>query len=187
MATNTVKAALQEYFPKYIKWWQTEMGSYPSVPFNADMPKAIYCGPPNEEDWAEWQPLEIKDSYDFTAAEAETGLILHADIKHYFSSYWFLELEGIYHDIHLIFDPVTPLTDPNRSIVNGWRFAARAGAAAEKIAIGTAVIEYVDSILLLFNNATGGVEWLDPEVGESGVIAASLPEIIAAMEARYQV
>lgn len=171
------------YFSKLEDLWLLNRKTFPQVPYIDNMPKIIYKGIRNQSDYIEWKPIDNKE-YDFRIIEEELGFSLHSDIKEYFTSYWFLRMDGLINNIEVSLTPITPLVDIKVFIIERYKISLKQGRDVKNIEIGFVEFDDADGFLLLVDNVSGKVEWLDPEKEESGFVSESLYKLITDMEPR---
>ena len=154
---------------------------------------------------------ELDEKIDFSEVEEKLGYNLHQDLKDFYNSYYFKEIEGL-----VLPSQIKPTEKwgswfefegqnknisvslngiPNREMnletfidikSKDWSGGNEFG---RRLYIGS-IYDDRDGIILVFNNDTGKIEWIDFEYGQygnleedpNGVLANSLFELISLMK-----
>lgn len=106
-----LKESLKMYLDKYFDFWIKERGSYPMVPFDSEEESTLYFGEVDKEEYVQWKYKEIEQKIDFDALEKKYGVELPLEIKEYYNSYYFLQLEGFINGKHISMTPIEESTD----------------------------------------------------------------------------
>lgn len=108
---------------------------------------------------------------------------LHHNIKEYFNSYWFLNLQGFYRSRLVNLEPV----EPGKSILCFFQgmqqYEENNGRKLRYIQIGFISPE---DMAILFDNETGEILVEDFETEENELLANSLAELIISLAAELK-
>jgi len=180
-----IENAVKEYYKKLDKLWSDKRKTHPLIPYIEKIePYNMYIGPKNQSDYVEWIIQKNSKVVDFSKIEKAIEIELKNEIKQYFSSYWFLNMTGLYENIIVSFTPITPLVDISVFIRERFNIAKEQNRNTDKIEIGIVEIDHDDGYLLLFDNSTGYVEAYDADKKLYQIVAKSLEALIAEMEPR---
>lgn len=170
-----IKKELERYFKELMNVWETKYGTYPKVPWDAEMDPLLYLSNPDEEGNVYWKPVEKNKIDNFIEIQKELSMNIHDAIKEYFNSYWFLDIQGFYGIRLVTLEPV----EPNKSIVEFIRIMKRyeesQGREFRYIQIGFVSPE---DMALIFDNETGQILIENFETEEKEFFANSLVELI---------
>lgn len=106
-----VKKELKRYLDDYFNEWITKRGSYPMVSYDEDKISNLYFGELDEDDDIQWKYTLNDKNINFGSLEDEYGIQINHEVKEFYSSYLFLQLEGFYNDELIWIDPITDHTD----------------------------------------------------------------------------
>lgn len=151
---------------------------------------------------------ENKEFQDFTSVEKELGFQLHEDMKTYFGSSFFDEIKGVlpssripstekwghWFEFNEEFALPVTLKGPERGkdlreqILYAFQAWTGGYDFGERFWIGE-IDANIGQILLVFNNETGSVEWIDTDYGSfgnleedpNGLFAPTLADLIQAL------
>lgn len=157
--------------------------------------------------------VENTDFHDFSAIEQELGFKLHPDLQAYFGSYYFDEIEGIlasskvpatekwghWFEFNHEFKLPVSLHGPERGkdmkeqIMRAYQVWTGGYDFGQRFWIGE-IFANIGQILLVFNNETGTVEWIDTDYGSfgnleqdpNGIFTPTLADLIVALDGSYQ-
>ncbi len=173
-----IKNALKHYFDELIDVWRTKYGTYPKAPWDEDIDSRLYLSDPDEEEYVYWKPIEKTDIENFAEIEKKLSMKLHHNIKEYFNSYWFLNLQGFYKSRLVNLEPV----EPGKSILCFFQgmqqYEENNGRKLRYIQIGFISPE---DMAILFDNETGEILVEDFETEENELLANSLAELITSL------
>ena len=171
-----IKKALDRYFKALMNVWEKKYGTYPKVPWDAEVDSLLYLSNPDEEGYEYWKPLEKNKIDNFIEIEKELSVNIHDAIKEYFNSYWFLDIQGFYGTKLVVLEPV----EPNKSIVEFIqimkRYEESEGREFRYIQIGFVSPE---DRAIIFDNETGEVLIENFETEEKEFLSNSLVELIS--------
>ncbi len=86
---------LQEYLEKYTSEWIENRGTYPMVPYDEEESR-LYFGQVNEDDYIQWKYEKNDIEVDFSKIEQRLGYLLNNEVKEYYQSFLFLDLQGFF-------------------------------------------------------------------------------------------
>lgn len=106
-----VKKELKRYLDDYFNEWITKRSSYPMVSYDEDKISNLYFGELDEDDDIQWKYAPNNKNINFEILEDEYGIQINHELKEFYSSYLFLQLEGFYNEELIWIDPITDHTD----------------------------------------------------------------------------
>ncbi|MDE5792224.1 MAG: SecY-interacting protein Syd [Oscillospiraceae bacterium] len=142
----------------------------------------------DDEVYAQWKPKLQDKIVSFDNIEKELGFSIHAQIKAFLSTYWFLALEGILQNsrgkVHLRLDGITPYVVLDTLIRSNFDNEETHFLHDHKyFLIGTyCMINGNDSYLVQVNNDTGEVTAVDVMEKISVKLADSIEELLINMK-----
>ncbi|MGG4489603.1 SecY-interacting protein Syd [Metabacillus idriensis] len=179
-----VKKALEQYFKELINVWDKKYGTYPKAPWDEEIDTLLYLSHPDDEEYVYWKPIEKSDLDDFTEIEKKLDLTIHPEIKEYFNSYWFLNLQGFYGSRLVNLEPV----EPGKHILEFFealkKFEENNGGELRFIQIGFVSPE---DMAITIDNETGKIFIEDFETEENELLANSLTELIGNLKVEEEV
>ena len=91
-----IKEKIKKCLEDNILLWQVETNTLPKIKYDAYMSELtnMYVGKPDSEERIQWKYVPVNRILDFSDLEAEYDIQLPADLKDYYNSYFFLELNG---------------------------------------------------------------------------------------------
>ena len=101
-----MKNSFNVYFKKLANNYQKTFNSKPTVSYTEKIDKEFFVSDVDSDGYVEWQPIEVVEKKDWTQIETKLGFNLSKDLKEYYSSYLFLELQGDIDNITLNFYPL---------------------------------------------------------------------------------
>ncbi|MEK5163914.1 hypothetical protein NYE69_16445 [Paenibacillus sp. FSL R5-0527] len=150
------------------------------------------------------------EQVDFSAAERELGFTLHPELQEYYGSFYFVELEGVIDEsqvpptdqwenwfefnkefkLHIALQGLDPSQTMSEQLMYNYTAWTGGNDFGQRIWIGS-IYANIGEILLVFNNQTGAVEWIDTEYGNfgdlqqdpNGMLTHSITELIQALKA----
>lgn len=106
-----VKECLKKYLDMYFELYKKHMGTYPTVPYDEDEISSLWIGEMDEEEYIQWMYKEKESETDFSTLESELGFLLPDELKEFYNSYYFLQLQGFYNGENVNFDNVSDCRD----------------------------------------------------------------------------
>ncbi|WP_252225282.1 SecY-interacting protein Syd [Clostridium sp. ZBS2] len=175
----SVKKALDKYFEKMIKGYSKTKQGLPMTPKEGIDNIGIYVGKSNEDDWCKWKPIKKNKINSFEHIEKILCVNINNDIKEYFNSYWFLELEGKFKKKDITLEVVVPERElemfQNKLI--GYKEAHN--NELKYIPIG---MEEEHGYLIFMENSTGKIKIENHDKGTFRTIANNLEELLTILE-----
>lgn len=168
-----MKSAIKEFFDRTFRKWEDGGFGLPTAPWRADVDPSIWQGPPNDEGYAPWRPLEKTVRHDLAALAPDLGP-LHPSLDAYFNSWWFCALEGAHGPYGISLEVVLPGIELDSFLRKARGYAGAHGGRLDHVAIG---VEF-DGFLVVVDNRTGEVALEDFEQSSFEVIAPSLENLI---------
>lgn len=168
-----VKESLKAYLDKYFEAYMKNRGSYPKVSYDEDEVSSLWFGEMDEEEYIQWKYQEKTAQTDFSQLEKKFELILPDAAKEFYNSYYFLQLEGFYHDESVFLDNITE----NRDILQELKYIFE-NESKKYIPLGL----YGDMQLsLCMETDTGKIVAVDYENDSIEIIADSLEKMLDEM------
>lgn len=168
-----VKESLKNYLDRFFEEYLEKMGEYPSVPFDEDNVSSLYFGEVDEEEYIQWKYAEKKEYTDFSHLEKKFGIKISDDIKELYNSYYFLELQGFWHNEHIYIEEITE----HKDILAEFEYAFE-NESKELIPIG--IYGNMDLALCL-EISTGNLIAVDYEDNSSNIMLGSLSNVLDEM------
>lgn len=107
-----LKDALKNYLDLYTNFWTAETGHPPRIDAEITQePSACFFGDIDDEGYISWKYVKQPNPIDFSRLEEKHQIRVCDDVKQFYNSYLFLELEGFLDGQHIFLDPVTDETD----------------------------------------------------------------------------
>lgn len=102
-----IKESLKAYLDKYFEMYKKYMGKYPTVPYDEEEESSLWFGEMDEDEYIQWMYKEKDTETNFSELEAELDLEFPDELKEFYNSYYFLQLQGFYNGEHLSFKDVS--------------------------------------------------------------------------------
>lgn len=171
----SIKIAMKNFFNDLLEYWADKYGTLPKAPWDEEADPLLYQSEPDEEEYVYWKPLEKTFLEDFKEIEEMLSFQLHLSIKEYFTSFWFLSLQGFKESNLVNLEPVEPGKDIKEYFINLKNYEESQGRDLRYIQIG--FISPEDSSLLV-DNQTGKLIKENFETGEYEIFSESLENLI---------
>lgn len=185
-----MKAVFDVFFNKMNESWKRVWNTYPKVTFNEEYVKSgLYISEKSKDGYVEWQPKLQIENLEFENIEKELGFNIHADIKKYVSTYWFLPLDGSLENVEqLQLKEILPNYDIEKMLKERFRKDLfHYLNDSEYFLIGEfCCIEGDDSYSLQVNNNTGEVVAVQPFDKKEIRIATSIEELLLKMRGEWE-
>lgn len=178
-----MKEAFDKYFEKLNKLYAEEFGTKPTVSFSETYNNNIFISEPDEYGEAEWEPKLQETAIDWNRLEEELKFKICDELKAYFSTYSFAQLEGDFGKISLCFDPVDLEERVEDSVKNAYKTAQYLYPGSEIFALGMAEINDDDGYTIYFNNQNNKIFCYEDDTKKTVELTESLETIIGTMEA----
>lgn len=166
-----IKEELHRYLEKYVEFWKNERGSLPMVPYDEDCETKMYLGERDEDEYIQWNYKRKDKIIEFLPIEKKYDIKLHSDLKEYYNSYYFLQLEGFVDGRRIWLDPI----DEERDILAELEYIFE-NEGKHIIEIG---VEGKSDLPLYFEINSGNVMIYDFENNDKKILADSLKELFA--------
>lgn len=105
-----IKESLKAYLDNYFEMYKNSMGTYPTVPYEEEE-SSLWFGEMDEDEYIQWMYKVKETETNFSELEAELDLEFPDELKEFYNSYYFLELQGFYNGEHLYFDSISDTRD----------------------------------------------------------------------------
>lgn len=165
-----MKEIIKKYLEEYFNEWITSRGSYPMVPYDEEMESELFFGEVDEDEYIQWEYKENTQQINFKYLEEKYELEIPQELKEYYSSYLFLQLEGFYKDKSVWLNPITDYTN----IISELEFVFSNGSK-DRIEIGTLIEE---DLPICVEVKTGKVIVYDEEKNKYYKLEDSLSDFI---------
>lgn len=183
----SMKEAFENFFAKMNNLWNENMNCYPKYPYiekyQPNILKKLFIPGTYSNGYVQWQPKLQDNNVNFEEVERELGCKIHSQIKDYFSTYWFLRLNGKVGENIIYLNPIFPNVDI-LSIVKNCIEKGKYHYQQSEIffAIGFASVDGDDSYGVCVNNETCEVTCVQFQDRISIKIADSLEELLNIMD-----
>ena len=168
-----VRETLKNYLVQFFFMWKTERNSLPMISYDEDKETVLYVGEENDEGDIQWEYRPAEKTVDFSEIEKKFSIIIPQEVKEYYNSYWFLQLEGFLGKDAIFFDPIDDTSD----VISVLEYTF-ANESREIIFIGT----YCKwDVPICVKISTGEVVIWDAENGKEYALAKSLEDLFSKM------
>lgn len=175
----SIKDAMKMYFEKLEKRYLTDLKSLPTISYDEKYNPCLFIGEVDEDDEIQWKAKEQEYVINFTEVENSLGIELHNDLKEYFNSYWFYSMRGIYENIPISLNPITPdgrIEDV--FLIHKQRVEKYNGDIKEFI-LG---IAEDDNSAVVFNNTKATVDLINYMENKRRILSNSIENLIRNLE-----
>lgn len=170
-----IENAMEKFFKLMLEGYENTSQGLPMVP-KVDVNRAeIFVGEIDDEGWSRWKPMKKDTKEEFEIIEKLLKLTINNDIKEYFNSYWFLQLEGTFKKKDINLEPVIPGKELNNFKDKLQGYIEAHDGDTSYIPIGT---EDDSGYLIVIENDTGIIKIENHDTGKFRTIAKSLYELI---------
>jgi hypothetical protein len=181
-----LKEAFDIYFSGLNKFWRDRYGTFPKVPNRKTIDNSLVIPNSLEKGYVQWQPRLQQKSYDFRELQKEIGCDIHPQIIDYFTTYWFLGLNGNINDVNLDLRILPSTIDVNKLIKECYNLALQNFSDKETcFEIGNACIDEDDNFLVYVSNSTCEVFCMQFDINRRVKVTSSLYELISNLKAGY--
>ncbi|MDL2286103.1 SecY-interacting protein Syd [Desulfococcaceae bacterium OttesenSCG-928-F15] len=178
----TMKKAFEVFFEKQKKAHQKFFGTNPTVTPTEDMDKSMIISPPDGEGYVEWVPKLQSQAVDWPAIEKDLGFVLGNEIKTYYSTYLFFQLDGELKDKRLFFRPIYNEHAIPALVKLQYDYSQYVFPNTQRFMLASTAIGQSDSFYVHYDNLTGQVFCYDSEIDKNIDLPGSLTEIIYTMD-----
>lgn len=173
----TVGTAMSAYFQKLKTLYLEQFGTLATFPWDENADHQLFISPPDEDGEAQWSPKMAAP-----LAPSVTKLLCD-ELTAYYGSWYFLQMRGRIQNIDVDFLPFPSAAAACRAAKTAleqghWYFPKERCAL-----IATCVVNGIDDMLLFYDQNSGKMFIYDPDKQIRHSVQASLPELIASMEA----
>ncbi len=118
----SMKEAFDNYFKKLKTFCQKENGCMPKTVYveKCDLHGIYITESLDSEGYAEWQPILQNRFTDLGEVEKELGFEINEQIKHFFTTYWFMQMYGNYNGNECYFNKIVPNADIKTIILKSY-------------------------------------------------------------------
>ena len=175
----TIGVAMSTYFQRLKELYKKQFGTAPTFPWDENAPHKLFISPPDEDGDAQWAP---KLATPLPAAVADA---LCSEMVQYYSSWYFLQLRGRIKNIDFDFLPFfsaeTAIRAAKAALADGRDYFPMERC----VLLATCTVSGIDDMLLFYDQNSNKLFIYDPDKQIKHNIKASLPELIADMEALF--
>lgn len=163
------------FFEKMLTGYKKTSQGLPMAPKVEVNDNRIFIGEVEEEGWSRWKPI-IKDyEEEFEEIEKLLNADVNKDIKEYFNSYWFIQLEGTFKKWDINLQPVIPGVELKEFVKKLKEYIEEHNGNTNYIPIGS---EDDTGFIILLENRTGRIMKENYETGSIRTIAENMCELI---------
>lgn len=175
----TIGTAMSTYFQKLKALYQEQFGTAPTFPWEENADHKLFISSPDEDGDAQWAP---KMAAPLPAAVAGA---LCSELAAYYGSWYFLQLRGRIKNINLDFLPFASLEAAVRAAKAALADGQDYFPMERCVLLATCTVSGIDDMLLFYDQNSNKLFIYDPDKQIKHNIKASLPELIADMEALF--
>jgi len=178
-----IRSAFEIYFRKQQDFWLLNYKIPPRVPYNKAINERMIIPGSLSNGYVQWQPLQQEAKVDLSDLEQRLKLLIHPQIKQYFTSYWFLSLIGDIGNATLDFRSIPYGIDIIKIIEECYKTGVNYSKSGNiYFEFGYASVDNDDSFLIYVDNKSAGVRCVQLE--DNIVIElGSLEYVISEMDA----
>ncbi len=178
-----MKESFEKYFEKLNRLYKEEFGTKPSVSYTEKMNKDLIVSEPDDEGYVEWEPKLQTEAIDWESIERELGFGLCEQLKEFYSTYSFADIDGRYNKMLISFDGINIVKGVEKMVRVAYEISQDDFPNSEVFAIGDAVIRDDDGYTLYFDNKDGRLFAREFDTNKTVEVSNSIAEVIANMEA----
>ena len=173
----TIGTAMSTYFQKLKKLYLDQFGTLATFPWEENASHQLFISLPDEDGDAQWSPK--------MAAPLDTSVskLLCSELTAYYGSWYFLQMRGRIQNIDVDFLPFSSADAASRAAKNALKEGHSYFPNEHCALIATCTVNGIDDMLLFYDQNSGKLFIYDPDKQIRHSIQASLPELIANMEA----
>lgn len=171
-----IKYVMGEFFEKMLMGYKKTSQGLPMAPKVEVNNNEIFVGEVDEEGWSKWKPIMKSEEEEFSEIEKILSTDINKDLKEYFNSYWFIQLEGKFKKRDIELQPVIPGAELNEFTKKLKGYIEAHNGNSEYVPIGS---EDDTGFLILLENNSGKIVKENHETGSIKVIAENMCELIS--------
>ena len=184
----SMKEAFDVYFTKLNIYWQNNYGCFPKIPYNEKyqpmLKKDLFIpGTYQQDGYVQWQAKLQTENINFSNIEETLDITINSQIKDYFSTYWFMSLNGSFDKSFFRLPPVQPGIDIISTVVL-YRKKGMVDYfdSGDYFSFGTAQIDGDERCGIYINNNSGEVICVQWDYRKSFHLADDLEKFICSMD-----
>ena len=178
-----MKEAFDIFFEKLNRVYEEEFGTKPMIPYSEKWNRDLLVSEPDDEGYVEWEPKLQTDDIDWASIERELGFSLCEELKEFYSTYSFADLDGRYNKMFINFDGVNIKKGVEVMVRDAYEIGKDDFPNSEVFAIVDAQIRDDDGYTLYFDNKDGRLFAREFDTNKTVEVSNSITEVIANMEA----
>ena len=180
---SDMKNAFDVYFEKQKSYSYKTYGKRPAVPYTDNLNKDLLLSAPDEDDYVEWEPQEQKEPLNFDAVEKKLAFKINDELRSYYSTYFFLGMDGKLGNKNLYFDPINKSEEIQALILLQYDDAQAVFPNTQIFLIGMASIDRDDNYFIYYDNASSELFCYESDTNKKVLFSRSLVQVIGEMEA----
>ena len=173
-----LRETLKKYLDQFFYMWKTERNFLPMISYDEDKETLLYVGEENDDGDIQWEYRPADRTVDFSEIERKFSIMIPQEVKEYFNSYWFLQLEGFIGSDYIFMDPIDDTSDVILELEYFFTNESK-----EMIPIGT---HGKWDVPICVKISTGEVVIWDEENGKEYVLAKSLEDLFCKMTVKRE-
>lgn len=178
-----MKESFEKYFEKLNRLYKEEFGTKPSVPYSERWNKDLIVSEPDDEGYVEWEPKLQAEAVDWDSIEDGLGFKICSELKAFYSTYSFAQLDGEYKKISLCFDVVNLRESVIETVLDAYETAQYLFSGKEVFVLGMAESNDDDGYTIYFDNKNRKLFCYEDDTHNTIEFNESLAEVIANMDA----
>lgn len=178
-----MKEAFDIFFEKLNRVYEEEFGTKPMIPYSEKWNRDLLVSEPDDEGYVEWEPKLQAEVINWDSIEDSLGFKICEELKEFYSTYSFADLEGRYNKILISFDGVNIVKSVENLVKDAYEIGKYDFPNSEVFALGDAVIRDDDGYTLYFDNKDGRLFAREFDTNRTVEVSNSIAEVIANMEA----
>lgn len=179
-----MQQAFKIYFCKLEQFSEERYGSRPTISYSEAINKALLLSSPDEDGEVEWAPTLQRETVDWQEIEYQLSFSVCEDLRAFYSTYYFLALEGILDNKTLNLYPIDGSVSISSLVLRHYADAQTFFPGSRCFLIGNAIINDDDSFFIFFDNANQKVFCYEADTKQTVKVAGTIAEIVSTMEAR---
>ncbi len=180
-----IEDAFERYFAKLTENYKATFNTNPTITYTNKLNKKLLISKPNADGKVEWKPLLQETKPDWKKIEKKLGFNICSELKEYYSTYLFCNLEGKIGDKELDFYPITDDKNLAKIIEQHYKDAQWEFPNSQVFLIGSAKVGRNENYNICFDNSKAKLFLYDNEMNKK-VTLHSLSYCIATMEAPFK-
>ncbi|PHU34427.1 SecY-interacting protein Syd [Pseudobutyrivibrio ruminis] len=178
-----MKEAFDIFFEKLNRVYEEEFGTKPMIPYSEKWNRDLLVSEPDDEGYVEWEPKLQTETIGWASIEDGLGFKICEELKAFYSTYSFAQLDGDYKKISLCFDLVNLEENVTETILEAYETAQYLFSGEEVFVLGMAELNGDDGYTIYFDNKNRKLFCYEDDTYKTIEFNESLTEVIGGMEA----